>query len=58
MLMVTTIPANTRRLANAALMLVQRLKRWTSIKAALAKRLVLDGMSVWNILTWSPCSQC
>ena len=39
-----TFPANTRLLANADLMLVQRRRRWTNIKAALAKRFVFAGL--------------
>ena len=35
---------HTRRLANTALMLGHRLRRWSNIKTALAKRLVFPEL--------------
>ena len=38
---IEAVPANTRHLPNAGLMLAQRRRRWANIKAALGKCLVL-----------------
>ena len=38
------LPANTRRLPNAGLMLAHRLRRWANISPALDERVVLAGL--------------
>ena len=39
-------PENTRRLSNAVLMLVHRLRRWPNINTASDKRLVCAGLGL------------
>ena len=46
------VPANTRRLPNAVLMLVQRLRRWPNIEPVLGKYIVLLTMSLGRGVGW------
>ena len=42
-----SLPANTRRLPNAGLMLGHRLRRWPNIKPEFGDRLVFSGLAPW-----------